>query len=283
MTFMRVKTIAFLSVIFAMAAVVLADDQSKTVTLSETPPAVQKTIHAQTGDGRLGEIDKTFDGETVYDVALTAKDGQERDFTVAGDGTLLSVEVALAETPAPVQKFIQKLMPQGGLESIDKNLDDSEITYDVGLTAKDGRDKDFTLAADGTLLSAEVTLNETPAAVQQTIATQLAGGKLEGIDKNFDDDGISYDVEMTAKDGRAKDFTVAANGSLSSVRMTLEETPRPVQRTIKNRIGTGKIFEIDRSYVKEDGVFPYEVQGLKDGKPFDFSVGPRGKFLGMDD
>ncbi len=30
-------------------------------------------------------------------------------------------------------------------------------------------------------------------------------------------------------------------------------------------------------------VLPYEVQGRKDGKPFDFSVGPGGKFLGRDD
>jgi hypothetical protein len=27
---------------------------------------------------------------------------------------------------------------------------------------------------------------------------------------------------------------------------------------------------------------PYEVEGRKDGKTFDFSVGPRGRFLGMD-
>jgi hypothetical protein len=31
------------------------------------------------------------------------------------------------------------------------------------------------------------------------------------------------------------------------------------------------------------GVFPFEVEGRKDGKPFDFSVGPKGRFLGMDD
>jgi hypothetical protein len=34
---------------------------------------------------------------------------------------------------------------------------------------------------------------------------------------------------------------------------------------------------------KKAGVLPYEVTGRKDGKPFNFSVGPRGRFLGMDD
>jgi uncharacterized membrane protein YkoI len=282
---MQLKQFVLLSIFCGTAVMVFAaEGQSKTVALSATPIAVQKTIHAQVGDGQLGEIDKVLDsGETFYDVELSAKDGRERDFTVDEDGTLSSVEVALAETPAPAQKSIRMLMKQGELESIDKNLDDSEVTYDIELAAKDGREKDFTIADDGTLLSAEVMLNETPSAVQKTIASQLSGGTLESIDKNFDDDGISYDVEMTAKDGREKDFTVAADGSLSSVQMTLEETPRPVQRTIKNQIGDGKILEIDRSFVKERGVFPYEVQSQKDGKPFDFSVGPRGRFLGMDD
>jgi uncharacterized membrane protein YkoI len=262
---------------------IFAGEPSKTVTLSETSAAVQKTIQAQAGNGQLGEIDKVLDdGETVYDVELTAKDGQERDFSVGEDGMLLSVEVAPAETPAPVQKAIQTLKNQGNLESIDKNLDDSEITYDVELATKDDREKDFTIAADGTLLSAEVALSETPDAVQKTIAARLNGGKLESIDKNFDDDGISYDVEITTQAGLENGFTVAANGSLSSAQMTLEETPRPVQRTIKNQIGNGKILEIDRSFVKERGVFPYEVEAQKDGKSFDFSVGPRGKFLGMD-
>ena len=112
---------------------------------------------------------------------------------------------------------------------------------------------------------------------------QLSGGKLAGIDKNFTDDGINFDVEMTTKDGQEKSFTVAANGNLSNVEVTLEETPRPVQRTIRNQIGDGKILEIDRSFVEERGVFPYEIQGRKDGRPFYFSVGPHGRFLGVDE
>ena len=282
---MRFKLFVLFSILGGMAAAAFADDdQSKTIALSETPAAVQKTIQARIGGGQLGEIDKETNGEEIiYDVELTAKDGQERDFTLDEDGTLLSVEVALAETSAAAQKSIQTLMRQGELESIDKNLDDSEISYDVELTANDGRDKNFTIADDGTFLSEEVLSTETPDAVQKTIARQLSGGKLAGIDKNFTDDGINFDVEMTTKDGREKSFTVAANGNLSSVEVTLEEIPRPVQRTIRNQIGDGKILEIDRSFVEERGVFPYEIQGRKDGRPFYFSVGPHGRFLGMDE
>jgi len=280
---MRLIPFALLAIFCGWSVATFGDEPSTAVALAEIPAAVQKTIQDQTGDGKLGDIDKISDGgETAYDVELTAKNGQERDVTVNEDGTLSSVEVALAETPAPVQKSIKTLMSNGGLESINKNLDDSEITYDVALT-KNGREKDFTIAADGTLLSAEVALFETPGAVQATIAAQLNGGKLENLDKNFDDDGISYDVETAGKDGREKNFTVAAGGGLLSVETTLAELPRPVRKTVKNQIGEGKILEIDKSFVARRGVLPYEVQGMKDGQPFDFSVGPRGRFLGMDD
>jgi uncharacterized membrane protein YkoI len=266
-----------------MAVGVFAGDDSQTVALSETPAAVQKTIQQQIGGGKMGEIDKTLDaGETVYDVELTTSNDVERDFSVAEDGALLSVEVPPAEMPAPAQGAIKILVGDGTLESIDKNLDDLETNYDVELTAKNGQEKSFTIADDGTILSEELALSETPDAVQKEIAAQLNGGKVESIDESFDDE-TNFDVGLTTKDGREKSFTVEMDGSLSSEQVSLDEVPGPAQRTIRSRIGDGKILRIDRSFVKEKGVLPYEVQGRKDGKPFDFSVGPRGRFLGMND
>jgi uncharacterized membrane protein YkoI len=281
---MRMIKSVFIFILCATAGVTFADDKSQAVSLSETPAAVQKVIQAQVGGGKMGEIDKTFDaGETVYDVELTAADGSDRDFSVAEDGTLLSVEVQPAEMSAPAQSAIKTLVGDGVLESIDKNLDDLETNYDIELTTKNGREKTFTIADDGTLLNAEVALSETPDAVQKKIAEQITDGKLESIDKNFDDDDTNYDVAFIAKDGLEKSFAVELDGSLSSEQVSLDQVPAPAQRTIKNQIGDGKILRIDKSFVKEKGVLPYEVQGRKDGKPFDFSVGPRGRFLGMND
>jgi uncharacterized membrane protein YkoI len=127
-------------------------------------------------------------------------------------------------------------------------------------------------------------LSNAPVMVQKTIQAQVGGGKLTGIDQMFDDDGITYDVEMTAMDGEEQSFTVATNGAMVSEQVTLEKTTPGARRTIKEEIGDGKILRIDKSLLeRKDGVLPYEVQGRKDGKPFDFSIGPRGRFLGMDD
>ena len=102
--FMRFIKSAFIFFYCAASGAAFADDGSQAVSLSETPAAVQKIIQSQVGGGKMGEIDKTSNaGETVYDVDLTAADGSDRDFSVAEDGTLLSVEVPLAEMPAAAQ------------------------------------------------------------------------------------------------------------------------------------------------------------------------------------
>ncbi|HEY3762060.1 MAG TPA: hypothetical protein VGN23_09965 [Verrucomicrobiae bacterium] len=214
---------------------------------------------------------------------LTAKDSTDKDFSVADDGTLLSVEVGASGIPAPAQTMEKTLVGDGDLQSIDKNLDDIDINYDIEWTARDGRDKNATISGDGTLLSVEVSTNEIPTAVKSNISGRMNGGKLGSIDENFDDTGTNFDVEITSANGSKNSFTVAMDGTLSSEEINPARIPPAAMRTIKDRIGEGKILRIDKSFIKQDGVMPYEVEGRKDGKPFDFSVGPRGRFLGMDD
>jgi hypothetical protein len=263
-----------------IAGIAQADDTSTTVALSDTPATVQKTIQAQIGDGQMGEIDKSInDEETIYDVDLTARDGSGRDFSVAGDGTLLSVEVTLSEIPAAARQFIQTELNGGTLESIDKNVADSEITYDVQGTAKEGQERNFTVGDDGALLSMEVALSETPDAVQKSITSRSKGGRVTSINENFDEDVTNFDVDVW--EGSETSFNVLADGTLASIRVSLAKVPPAARRTMEAQIAGGTILRVDRSFVKERGVMPFDVEGRKDGKPFDFSVGPRGRFLGM--
>jgi len=92
----------------------------------------------------------------------------------------------------------------------------------------------------------------------------------------------SYYVEVR-RDRKLRDFSVAENGKLQSVQVFLSETPAEVQSTIKEKVGGGKVLRVDKSFEPRRGVIPYEVEARKDGKAFNFSVGPRGRFLGMDD
>jgi uncharacterized membrane protein YkoI len=275
---------ASLGLFLAITSAAWAGDDAKTVALADTPAAVQKTIATQIGDGKTGDIDRTTEnGETVFEVDYSTKAGDDGDFTVADDGTLLSVGVALTDTPAAVQKTVQAQLAGWDITGINKNLAETEVSFDVE-ASKDGRERSFNVDNNGVLSSVDMTLTETPAAVQTAIKTEIADGAVQSITENIDPDGNSYDVEAVTKAGARKTFSVAPDGRLLSVGVSLEQVPPGARRTITAKIGDGKILEIDKSLVeKEDNVLPYEVQGRKAGREFDFSVGPRGRFLGMDE
>jgi hypothetical protein len=280
---MAFKLAIGLAIFLAAAGSVLAADDSKKLTLMEVPTVVQKAITGHIGDGQLGEITKTNEpGEMVFEVTFTPKGGDDdRDFTVADDGTPLSEEVTLTEAPDAVQKMIRAQATGWELESIEKNLDGSEVSYDVEVT-KDSRDRTFSVSDDGVVMSDSVTLAVTPAAVQMTIQSQITNSSAPSISEIFDSDGNSFDVETTGKNH--KSFSVAEDGQLLSEEVSLKKLPPSTRKAIEEKIGAGKVLRIDKCLVeKKKGVLPYEVQGRKDGKPFDFSVGPKGRFLGMDD
>jgi uncharacterized membrane protein YkoI len=255
---------------------------STEITLAEAPAAVRKTIETEAAGWGLNGIDRNVEeAGATYDVAVT-KNGRTQSFTVDDDGTLLSIAVPLEEAPAAVQKAIQAQANGAQIRSIDKNVDDTEITFEVE-TVRAGVKTSFTLGEDGSPVSAAVTLAETPAAVQATVARQAAGGTVQSIDENFETDGNTYDVEAVTKDGAVNSFAVGAGGELRSLEVTLDQIPPAPRKTIQDQIGAGKIIRIDKSLVeKKDKVHPYQVEGRKDGKPFDFSVGPKGRFLGID-
>lgn len=267
--------------ITATATPALADN---TVALSDTPVAVQRTIRNQVADGKMGDIrQRAEDLDTVYDVDLTAEDGFKRDFTVARDGTLLSVKMTLADTPADVRQTIKSELNGSGPDSIDKNLDAADVSYDVEGPGRNGTEVDFTVDEDGTLASRQIDLTDAPAVVQKAIAVQLNDGKVRTIDENFDDNGTNFDVTVTTQAGSEAGFSVNADGQLMSKEVSLDEVPARARAEIQNRIGDGTILRVDKSFEKRNNVFPFEVEGRKDGKPFDFTVAPGGRFLGMDE
>jgi len=344
----------FRSFIFTVSLLVasnaLAQVESKAVELKSTPKPVQKAVQLWLAGGTLDSIDQVQEkGRVTFEVDFTNKDDKDRDFTLAANGTLLSLEIALADAPAPVQKAIKTEVGTSTLDSIEKNLDAEDPTYDIAIVTKEGQDRDFTLdedgkvvsrqvdlaevpaavehnikaqagsntiddvekifhsdntvsyqvglttkdglprsftvaGADGQLESMEIGLTEAPAPVQQAITKEIGNGQFESLDKILDPDGAIYDASYYTKAGRERSFTVGADGKVNSREVDLSSAPQPVQQTIKQQVGDGKVQRIDHSFTeKEDGAFPFEVQAEKDGKPFDFSVSPKGKFLGMDD
>jgi uncharacterized membrane protein YkoI len=250
------------------------------VGLDDTPAPVRKTILAQAAGWQVDSIDKNLDpGDTTYDIEVS-KGADTQDFTVDDDGSLLSMNLPLNQTPDTVASAIQAQAQGAHINSIDKNLDDTDPTYDVEVEA-DGVSRNFTIGADGSLLDAEIALSETPPSVHATIAQQAQGAAVKSIDETFDpDNGNTFDAVTAA----GKSFTVGADGALLSVEVTLQDVSPKARKTIEDQVAGGKVIRIDQALVEKDkGVLPYEVEARKDGKLFDFSVGPKGRFLGSDD
>lgn len=268
--------------LFSLAWPISAADAPKTLSIHQLPPAVQKTVQDELSDSKLVQIEKDDeDGEVTYTITRKVKD-EDRYFTVTADGTLAAVEVALNETPPAVQNTIKGQVRDGTLDSIEKTFEGNDINYEVDMTTKAGADRSFTVALDGKLAGVQVTLEEIPAPVRKTIEGHLGGGKLVDIFRLTEGNEISYDAEVD-HDGKLRDVIVSPAGKLESIQVFLSEIPPEAQKTVKEKIGNGKIIRIDQSFTPRQGVYPYEIEGRKDGKPFNFAVGPRGRFLGMDE
>jgi hypothetical protein len=267
-----------------VAGFLMCSTEAKPVDAGETPAQVQTSIHAEVGDGKLDGIDQTnWDGETTFDVNYTTKAGEAHGFTVADDGTVLSVVVELSDAPAAVQAAIRTRAAGWDLDSVNKSLADTQVTYEADVS-KTGQAKTFTVDAKGELVCADVTIAEMPAAAQTTVTNRLVGGIAQSIRENIDADGNTFDVVATNKDGGRNAFSVGLDGGLLSMEVSLASIPPEARKTIEAKIGGGKILHLNKSLVeKKDNVLPYGVEGRKDGKPFNFSVGPEGRFLGMDD
>src|SRR5947208_2535006 len=126
---MKIKPALLFSLCCAAAFSALSESSVRT--LSQLPPAVQKSVQAQLAGGTLGEIERDEDESgTSYTVTVT-RGGKERDFTVADDGTLLSQEVTLEETPPAVRNTIKAQVGQGTIENIEKTFEENEIDFEV--------------------------------------------------------------------------------------------------------------------------------------------------------
>ncbi len=258
--------------------------QTQGTVATTVPDAVEKTIRANLNGRTVSNVVRREDNEDVS-YAVEARDGtgQEWDMTVDEDGTLLNIDTDPTELPAAVQTALQAQVGPGRLNGVEKLFDDGETTYRAGITAPNDVQRDYTFATDGTLLSEEVNLSDLAPAIQAAITSQVGTGRLVGIDKTFDDEEVTYEATMAGTDGRERDFSVSKEGKLLSREVSLEEVPAAVQQTIAQTLGTGKVVGIDQSFAGEAEAMAYEVEGQKDGKPFNFIASATGRLLGMEE
>ncbi len=246
--------------------------------LTTLPDAVQRAIKGQLHGAKLACVEESLDnGESLFTIEVKQQ-GNERSFVVAEDGSLSRVQVALEETPVEVQCAIRTQVGKGSLVQIDKFPGEDEVTYDVEIT-KDGKDRAFSVAEDGTLLSLEVFLDETPSSVRKAIQARLGSGRLGDIYKIFEDGEVSYQVNRSLH-RRSLPFTLDAQGKLISAAVQIQDTPRSVQTTIRGKLGNAYLDDIQLCV--EKGKTTYEVTFTAADQSDSFEVSEDGKLLDSD-
>ena len=265
------------------AACVLPALALHAATLADLPAPAQKALAAQLQGGNVESVEKSDDhGHVSYDVEIS-KGGDTRSYTVSADGALESAEVTLAETPAPVQKAIAAQIGSASLDEIQRSGEAGEVTYDVDWTNAAGEPQSFAVNETGAIVSVSVALKDAPEAIRRAINTEIAGGKLESIDKASEEGETTYDVSWTDKAGSSQNFSLSDKGVIISAQVSLSGVPGPVQKTIEGKVGAGTILRIDHSKEgKKKGGNTFEVEARVNGQVITFRVGPKGKLLADD-
>jgi uncharacterized membrane protein YkoI len=197
---------------------------------------------------------------------------------VGADGTLLGTETTLADAPAPVRNAINAQLGQSSLQGVEEDFDNGQPSYVATITSPDGHDHDFTFSSDGALQQIETALAELPPALQAAVKAQAAQGRIEDIEKTFDNGDMTYVATITLPDGRERDFTFEPDGSLSSIEVAFDELPAPLQAAMKAQAGESRIESIDKSF--DDGAVSYDATvTMPDGRERDFSLSEQGILL----
>lgn len=255
------------------AVAVRAADPKAGKKLAALPPAARQTVLAQKGDGRIEDVNRTTeDGEVVYEVDIK-RDGIERSFTVAADGRLVSRQVFLNELPPALQAAVRR---QAGADKLGEIVwvgDFGDPFFSVE-TERAGAKRTFSLAPDGHLLAVQVMLEETPAAVRKTITSELAGAKIEELERTEDDDGtVTYQV-TASKDGKKREFSVGVAGQLVAEQIELASAPAEAQKAIRERAVNARLERVEKS--TEDGETLFEASVIRGGLRHTFIVGADG-------
>ncbi len=160
--------------LLAAVGLVTACNQSiKTASndFNSLPPAVQKTVRAQSPNGEIVSVSKTTTNNMdAYEVKFRAEKGHNPVVIVAANGTLLSselgsqagtIERALTPTgatgtpfsalPEAVQKTIQTQAPNAQIAGISRHDENGRVIYEVEFKDQ-GKNPTIKVAEDGTLV-----------------------------------------------------------------------------------------------------------------------------------
>lgn len=247
--------------------------------LGGCPKPVQNIFRERATGGKIEQVTRFVDdGDTTFEVEITKND-KSTFVEVDNKGHLLSeeTETDLSLLPAPAQSTIKAELNTAKMTYVGKVVVGHDVSYHVEAAVND-KEFEFDVAADGDLLRRELTLFETPAAVQKAILARIGNSSDVKVVKDCEAHDCQYTVEFGGTTNEHS-LVVGMNGALvcESEVLPLAQTPAAVQKLVKDETEGATVGAITKT--QEPDLLYYEVEVTRDGNDESFEATADGKIL----
>ena len=134
-----------------------ASAQEKKIKRSDLPPAVEKTVAAQSQGATIkGFSTEKEDGKTLYEVSLTVN-GHGKDISMTADGAIVEIEeqVALDSLSPEVKAGLQAKAGKGKILKVESLTKKDKIVAYEAVVETDGKKSEVQVGPDGKPLDHE--------------------------------------------------------------------------------------------------------------------------------
>lgn len=215
--------------------------------------------------------------------------------------------VDIGTVPEAVQRVINAQRGQSEIRKIDLESYNGRTYYEVKYRDTAGRNREIYINDKAQVVDADSAskpqfpfrasrrqLSQLPRAAQDAVRSRLgAGAAIEEIDQRTINGQTAYEVEYD-NHGTIAEFVIGSNGAAindtgaapaaagavsgdGSRKVSLNETPAAVQRTIKAQAGSAPVEDIDRE--TKGGKTTYEAAFKKNGVQTELLVAEDGRIL----
>jgi len=148
----------FLIILLAFSLISCEDEQERTVTETEVPPAVLQVFNQAYPGATIKEYaEETEDGQKFYEISCEFE-GRKIDAIYKPDGTVSAIEevIAAEELPDNIHQAIAKEFQQFSIELVEKIEEEGKQLFEVKiLNTKNQKKYELLFTADGKLVEKE--------------------------------------------------------------------------------------------------------------------------------
>ena len=142
------------SIAFAAGVLLLAGGasaQEKKIKRSDLPPAVKKTVAAQSAGATIrGFSTEKENGQTLYEAELTVN-GHSKDISMTADGSIVEIEeqVSLDSLPAEVKAGLQAKAGNGKILKVESLTKKNKLVAYEAKVETNGKKTEIQVGPDG--------------------------------------------------------------------------------------------------------------------------------------